>query len=128
VKSVNTHLQWVAILKCFLLGLATHLLADIFLKDSPWLSSAVGSMGWLIGIWITRAFRDKQKAAIALIHSHNEDAEYSLDLFDRNDLNIAGESFRDILDLDDGLSNPGLGDRSGLGLFLKGHDALTSRA
>lgn len=89
VKSVNTHLQWVAILKCFLLGLATHLLADIFLKDSPWLSSAVGSMGWLIGIWITRAFRDKQKAAIALIHSYNEDAEYSLDLFDRNDLNIA---------------------------------------
>lgn len=88
VKSVNTHMQWLAILKCFLLGLATHVLADAFLEDSPWLSSSLGSIGWLIGIWRTRAFTDKQKAAISLIHSYNRDAEYSLDLFGRTDLNI----------------------------------------
>lgn len=88
VKSVNTHLQWIAILKCFLLGLATHMLADTFLEDSPWLSSSLGSIGSLIGIWRTRAFTDKRKVAISLIHSYNQDAEYSLDLFDRTDLNI----------------------------------------
>lgn len=82
-------MQWLAILKCFLLGLATHLLANAFLPDSPWLSSSVGSIGWLIGIWITKAFTDKRSAAISLIHSHNLDAEYSLDLLDRNDLNAA---------------------------------------
>jgi len=81
-------LQWLAILKCFLLGLATHVVANAFLPDSPWLSSSVGSIGSLIGIWITKAFTDKRSAAIALIHSHNLDAEYSLDLLDRDDLNV----------------------------------------
>ncbi|MGG7661881.1 hypothetical protein [Dyadobacter sp. BHUBP1] len=89
VKSVNTHLQWIAILKCFLLGLATHVLADTFLEDSPWLSSSLGSIGSLIGIWRTRAFTDKRKVAISLIHSYDQGSEYSLDLFDRTDLNIA---------------------------------------
>ncbi|GGH49697.1 membrane protein [Dyadobacter endophyticus] len=89
VNSVNTHLQWLAILKCFLLGLAAHMLANAFLPDSPWLSSSARFIGWLIGIWITRAFTDKRSAAISLIHSHNLDAEYSLDLLDRNDLNVA---------------------------------------
>jgi hypothetical protein len=89
IHSINQHLQWLAIFKCFLLGLAMHLLGNTFLPDSPWLSSMVGSTGWLIGIWITKAFTDKRKAAISLIHTHNADAEYSLDLLDRDDLNVA---------------------------------------
>lgn len=88
-------MQWLAILKCFLLGLATHILADTFLEDSPWLSSSLGSVGWLIGIWRTKAFTDKQKAAISLIHSYSQDAEYSLDLFDRKDLNIVEQMQRE---------------------------------
>lgn len=89
VNSVNTQMQWLAILKCFLLGLATHILANAFLPGSPWLSSDIGFIGSLIGIWINKAFTDKRSAAISLIHSHNHDAEYSLDLLDRDDLNVA---------------------------------------
>lgn len=88
VNSVNTHMQWLAILKCFLLGEATHILAAAFLPGSPLLSSNIGFIGGLIGIWINKAFRDKRNAAISLIHSHNLDAEYSLDLLDRDDLNV----------------------------------------
>lgn len=88
VNSVNTHMQWLAILKCFLLGEATHILAAAFLPGSPLLSSNIGFIGGLIGIWINKAFRDKRNAAILLIHSHNLDAEYSLDLLDRDDLNV----------------------------------------
>ncbi|SEJ64781.1 hypothetical protein SAMN05216327_11511 [Dyadobacter sp. SG02] len=89
VQSVNTHLQWLAILKWLLVNLTVSLLADAFLSDNFWLSWAVDPIAWFIGIWITKAFTDKRGMAISLIHVHNPDVEYSLALLDRDDLNIA---------------------------------------
>lgn len=89
VKSVNTHLQWLAILKWFLLTLGWELVTKAFIPDNRWLSSAIGLIGWFVAFWITKAFTDKRKVAISLIHTHSADVEYSLDLLDRDDLNIA---------------------------------------
>lgn len=89
VKSVNTHLQWLALFKSSLLGIAANLVAITFLPDNPWLSSMFGAIASSVGWWINGVGRDKKNVAISLIHSHNPDAEYSLDLLDRNDLNVA---------------------------------------
>ena len=89
VKSVNTHLQWLAIIKSSLLGIAAQLVANTFLPFNPWLSPLAGSFASLLGWWINKVGRDKKDVAISLIHNHNPDAEYSLDLLDRDDLNIA---------------------------------------
>jgi hypothetical protein len=89
VKSVNTHIQWLAIIKSSLLGIATQLVANTFLPFNPWLSPLAGSIGSLVGWWINKVGRDKKDVAISLIHNHNPEAEYSLDLLDRDDLNIA---------------------------------------
>lgn len=88
IKSVNTHIQWVAIGKSFLLGLAFHLVARALPGDHPWLESMISSVGSLIGIFLTKAFTDRKRSAIALLHSHNPGLEYSLDLFDKPDLNV----------------------------------------
>jgi len=89
VQSVNTQLQWLAILKWMLACLTFNLVADTFLPDNFWLDLAIDPIAWFIAIWITRAFKDKRSTAISLIHAHSPDVEYSLALLDRDDLNMA---------------------------------------
>lgn len=89
VKSVNTHIQWLGILKSSLMAIATQLVANTFLPFDPWLSPLAGTFASGVGWWIHKVGRDKKDVAISLIHNHNPEAEYSLDLLDRNDLNIA---------------------------------------
>lgn len=89
IKSVNTHIQWLGIVKSSLMGISTQLVANTFLPFDPWLSPLAGSFASLIGWWIHKVGRDKKDVAISLIHNHNPEAEYSLDLLDRDDLNMA---------------------------------------
>lgn len=89
VKSVNTHMQWLALLKFFLLGVSFRLVARAFLGDRVWLVELVVTVGLVIGLVVTKAFTDKKRVAISLIHQHNPGAEYSLDLLDKEDLNTA---------------------------------------
>ncbi|SDG47249.1 hypothetical protein SAMN04487996_11911 [Dyadobacter soli] len=89
IKSVNTQIQWVAIGKCLLLGLAFRLVAISLPGEHLFLESMIGSVGTLIGIFRTKAFTDRKRKAIALLHSHNPGLEYSLDLLDKPDLNLA---------------------------------------
>ncbi|MBO9611645.1 MAG: hypothetical protein J7619_03060 [Dyadobacter sp.] len=88
IKSVNMQIQWVAIGKCFMLGLAFSSLARALPGDHPWLESMISGVGWLIGIFRTKAFTDRKRDAIALLHRHNPGLEYSLDLLNRLDLNL----------------------------------------
>lgn len=88
VKSVQTHLQWLAVAKGLLLQLAFGLVADAFLDDRLWLTAFISSIGLLIGWTVTRVFTTQKKRAISLLHIRNPDAEYSLDLLDRADLNL----------------------------------------
>ena len=88
IKSVNTHIQWVAIGKTFLLGLAFRLVASALPGEHMFLELEIGSIGSLIGIFLTKAFTDRKRHAIALLHNHNPGLEYSLDLFDKPDLNV----------------------------------------
>ena len=89
IKSVNTHIQWVAIGKTFLLGLAFRLVAMALPGEHMFLELEIGSIGSLIGIFLTKAFTDRKHHAIRLLHNHNPGLEYSLDLFDKPDLNVA---------------------------------------
>lgn len=89
IRSVNMQIQWVAIGKCFLLGLAFSSLAKILPGDHPWLESMISWVGLLIGIFRAKAFTDRKHEAISLLHSHNPDLEYSLDLLDRLNPNPA---------------------------------------
>ncbi|OJV18070.1 MAG: hypothetical protein BGO21_14755 [Dyadobacter sp. 50-39] len=87
IRSVNTQIQWVAIAKCFLLGLAFRLVAGALPGEHLFLESMIGSVGSLIGIFRTKAFTDRRHNTIALLHSHNPELEYSLDLLDKPNLN-----------------------------------------
>ncbi len=80
-------IQWVAIGKCLLLGLAFRSLARALPGDHPWLETMISAVGCLIGIFLTKAFTDRKRHAITLLHSHNPGLEYSLDLLYRLDLN-----------------------------------------
>lgn len=88
IKSLNTQIQWVAIAKCLILSIAFHLLAATLPGEHPWLEAMISSVGGLIGIFHTKAFTDRKRNAIALLHSHNPGLEYSLDLLDKPDLNL----------------------------------------
>nr|WP_295923298.1 hypothetical protein [uncultured Dyadobacter sp.] len=88
VKSVTTHMQWLAVLKFCLLGVSFRLVTSAFLGNRVWLIELVGTVGWVIGLLVTKVFTDRKGFAISVIHQHNPDAEYSLDLLDRQDLNV----------------------------------------
>ncbi|GAB3928727.1 hypothetical protein [Larkinella terrae] len=77
-----------ALLRSFLLGIATGFGARI-VGFSPSIALVMGVLGFGLGAWITQLFRSKKTQAIAIIHQTIGDAEYSLPLLDKEELNVA---------------------------------------
>lgn len=77
-----------AVLKSILLGIATGFSVRIF-GFSLETAAFLGILGFGFGTWLTRLFQDKKPQAIAIIHRTMGDAEYSLPLLDKEELNIA---------------------------------------
>lgn len=89
VASVTTRLHLLDAAKCLSLTIAHGLVVSSIngLDVIWWLASA--GVGLVFGGWLTRVFTSKKPLAISLIHRHLGQTEYSLDLLDKPDLNIA---------------------------------------
>ncbi|GAB3253904.1 DUF4175 domain-containing protein [Larkinella harenae] len=77
-----------ALLNSLLLGLTLGLGARL-LGFSPVWAVVMGGLGFGMGAWLTRLFTDKKTQAVAILHQAVGDAEYSLALLTKNELNIA---------------------------------------
>ena len=77
-----------ALINSILLGLAINLVARI-VGFSQAMGAILGALGFMAGAWLTRLFQDKKQQAIAILHQTIGDAEYSLPLLDKQELNIA---------------------------------------
>jgi hypothetical protein len=89
VSSVTSRLHlydWIkSILFTLALGLVVSAVAG---PDSIWSAVSTG-LGLAIGWRLTRTFTSKKPLAISLIHRHIGQTEYSLDLLDKPNLNVA---------------------------------------
>ncbi|MFD1144238.1 hypothetical protein ACFQ4C_24140 [Larkinella insperata] len=77
-----------AFINSLLLGFAVNVLARI-VEASPATAGLLGGAGFLIGAWLTKLFQNKKTQAVAILHRTVGDAEYSLPLLDKPELNIA---------------------------------------
>ncbi|KAA9354992.1 DUF4175 domain-containing protein [Larkinella humicola] len=77
-----------ALLKSGLLGIAVGMMARLC-GFSPELAGIFGLLGFGIGAWFTGLFQDKKPQAIGIMHRLVGDAEYSLPLLEKDELNIA---------------------------------------
>ncbi|RRB02169.1 hypothetical protein [Larkinella rosea] len=77
-----------ALLKSILLGIAVGFGSRIF-RFSFEMTAFFGILGFGLGAWLSRLFQNKKPQAIAIIHRTIGDAEYSLPLLDKDELNVA---------------------------------------
>ncbi|MGV3558138.1 hypothetical protein [Larkinella arboricola] len=77
-----------AFINSLLIGVAAYL-AVRTVGFSQGVGVISGVLGFLAGAWLTRLFQDKKTQAIAHLHQTVGDAEYSLSLLDKPELNIA---------------------------------------
>ena len=95
IRSVITQLYTSAMLRCILLAASVYILIFTFLKiigfsGNPVLVSALFALaGLAVGVYVTKIYQDKKALAVALIHQTLGDTEYSLNLLEKENLNIA---------------------------------------
>ncbi len=88
LASVTNQLYANALLRCVLLAVSAYLLVATFGGSPVWLIGA-SLAGLLVGIYVTKLNQDKKPQAIRLIHQTVGDAEYSLPLLTKTQLNLA---------------------------------------
>ena len=103
LTSVTYQLRANALIRSALLAASAYVLVAAL--GGSWMVSLVaGLAGFAVGVLLTEAFQDKKPQAIRIIHRSVGDAEYSLPLLDKPQLNLAeqlqlerlGERVRDI--------------------------------
>ena len=88
ITSVTYQLYANALLRCLLLAIAIFLLSATFLGPSA-PAFALAGLSFGVGMWLNKLYQDKKPQAIHLIHQTVGDAEYSLPLLKKTQLNIA---------------------------------------
>ena len=88
LSSVTNQLYANALLRTGLLGASALLIVAAFAGFSTW-AIASGVVGLLAGAWLTGLYRSQKPLAVQLIHQTVGDAEYSLPLLDKTNLNLA---------------------------------------
>jgi hypothetical protein len=88
LSSVTYQLYANALLRCILLAAAAYLLAATFTDSLLWPLLA-GLAGFGAGAFVSQLYQDKKPQAIQLIHQTVGDAEYSLPLLTKPQLNLA---------------------------------------
>jgi len=89
INSVTNQLYASAVLRCFLLAIAAFLLASAVDSAPTVVRYLAAAVGLGIGIWQTGIYKNKKSKAVTLIHSHVGEAEYSLHLLEKEELNLA---------------------------------------
>ena len=103
LTSVTYQLHANALIRSALLGASVYLFISPF-GGSTLISVLAGLAGFGVGVLLTKPFQSKRPQAIQRIHQSVGDAEYSLPLLDKPQLNIAeqlqlerlGERIRDV--------------------------------
>lgn len=90
LTSVRYQLYANALLVSGLLAISGYLLAATF-SASALLPAFVAVMGLLAGLLLNRVYENKRPQAIELVHQRVADAEYSLHLLDKPELNMADQ-------------------------------------
>lgn len=88
LSSVSNQLYANAVLRCVLLAVSAYILTATF-TNSLLLSVLASLVGLGIGVFLGKVYQDKKPQAIRLIHQTVGDAEYSLPLLDKPQLNVA---------------------------------------
>lgn len=88
LSSVSNQLYANALLRCVVLAVSAYMLTATF-TNSLLLSCLAGLLGVVAGVFMGRLYENKKPQAIRLIHQTVGDAEYSLPLLDKDQLNIA---------------------------------------
>ena len=88
IASVTYQLYANALLRCLLLAVTVYLLTATFLGQSGW-AFVLSAAGFGAGVFLSRLYQDKKPQAVRLIHQHVGDAEYSLPLLTKPNLNLA---------------------------------------
>lgn len=89
INSVTTQLYANAFIRCLLLAVSAFVLTSVF-KQSSWIAPVLAAViGLAIGAYITKLYQNKKPQAINLIHKTVGESEYSLDLLEKDELNIA---------------------------------------
>ncbi|MCE7040112.1 DUF4175 family protein [Dyadobacter sp. CY312] len=89
INSVTNQLYASAVLRCILLALTGWLLMSAVESAPIALRFLAAVVGLGIGIWQTGIYKSKRSKAVTLIHSHVGEAEYSLHLLEKEELNLA---------------------------------------
>ncbi|MDB5242419.1 MAG: hypothetical protein JWP57_3044 [Spirosoma sp.] len=88
LSSVTHQLQANALIRCTLLAAAAYLFTASVSLSMP-VTAVIAGIAFIVGVILTRPFENKKPEAIQLIHRTVGDAEYSLPLLDKPQLNIA---------------------------------------
>lgn len=88
LTSVSNQLYANSLLRCVLLAASAYILVATF-TSSLLLSALAGLVTLLAGIFLEKLYESKKPHAIRLIHQTVGDAEYSLPLLDKPQLNVA---------------------------------------
>jgi len=88
LSSITTQLYANALLRTLLLGVSALLVVAAFAGFSVWAIGA-GIIGLSVGAWLTGLYRSQKPLAVQLIHQTVGDAEYSLPLLNKPNLNLA---------------------------------------
>ncbi|CCH51438.1 hypothetical protein BN8_00362 [Fibrisoma limi BUZ 3] len=89
ISSVTNQLYLNAWLKTLLLGVTLRILTQTVGLEGRVMAALSTGVGMVIGLWATRPFSNKKPRAISIIHRSVGDAEYSLPLLDKAELNLA---------------------------------------
>lgn len=88
IASVQYQLYANAVLRCLSLGVAAGVIASA-LTDQRLVTVAAFVAGVALGVVITQLYRSQKQEALRLIHQKVQGTEYSLDLLDKEKLNLA---------------------------------------
>ncbi|REA62788.1 hypothetical protein DSL64_07655 [Dyadobacter luteus] len=89
INNVSIQLYTAAFLQCALLFVAVYLPVAAFNSEASVWPVLAGFLAAGIGFWQTGIFQNKKQQAISLIHAQVGQAEYSLHLLDKEELNLA---------------------------------------
>ena len=88
ISSVTYQLYANTLLRCALLAISAYFLTATFTDSAVW-PLLVGMAGFGAGAVVNKLYQDKKPQAIRLIHQTVGDAEYSLPLLTKSQLNLA---------------------------------------
>jgi hypothetical protein len=89
IGNVTNQLYGSAAIRCLMLAVSAFLLLSV-LFENQYLLPIVGSLAvFIAGMWLTGVFENKKPEAISLIHRYVGDTEYSLQILEKEQLNIA---------------------------------------